>query len=141
MRAARARKAAATSARASFDRASLLRGTGFRVAEQSGKIARLEWDAMKLPEKLANAIEREIAAVEAKALGRGAKELSRNYFAGRPQGLLNSRAAQAAYLVTRLPATFAAARAMMQEVAARVRFSVTSLLDLGAGVGTASWAA
>jgi ribosomal protein RSM22 (predicted rRNA methylase) len=96
---------------------------------------------MRLPQELVSAIEREIAGVDAKTLARAAEELSRSYSAGRPRGMLESRAGQAAYLVTRLPATFAAASVVMQEIAARLSFHIGSVLDLGAGAGTTSWAA
>ncbi|MGO8722200.1 MAG: small ribosomal subunit Rsm22 family protein [Acidimicrobiales bacterium] len=47
-----------------------------------------------------------------------------------------------AYLATRVPATFAATRRVLFEVASlRPGFSPRSLLDLGAGPGTATWAA
>jgi ribosomal protein RSM22 (predicted rRNA methylase) len=96
---------------------------------------------MRLPQELVSAIEREIAGVDAKTLARAAEELSRSYSAGRPRGMLESRAGQAAYLVTRLPATFAAASVVMREIAARLSFRIGSVLDLGAGAGTTSWAA
>jgi ribosomal protein RSM22 (predicted rRNA methylase) len=55
--------------------------------------------------------------------------------------VLDSRAAQAAYLVMRLPATFAAASFVLQDCAERSGGEVESILDLGAGLGAASWAA
>src|SRR6185369_15071869 len=46
-----------------------------------------------------------------------------------------------AYLATRLPATYAAIRAALEMVAAvRPDFAPTTLLDVGAGPGTALWA-
>ena len=48
----------------------------------------------------------------------------------------------AAYLTTRMPATYAALRKVLGEVArVNPEFSPTSMLDIGAGPGTASWAA
>ena len=47
-----------------------------------------------------------------------------------------------AYLATRVPATFAATRRVLSELAAlRPGWVPTSILDLGAGPGTATWAA
>jgi ribosomal protein RSM22 (predicted rRNA methylase) len=46
-----------------------------------------------------------------------------------------------AYLLARLPATYAAVAAVLDEVQARCAFEPTSLTDIGAGPGTASWAA
>lgn len=48
----------------------------------------------------------------------------------------------AAYLVARLPATYAAAARVLAELAARrAEFTPASVLDAGSGPGTASWAA
>jgi len=47
----------------------------------------------------------------------------------------------AAYLVTRMPATYAAAAAVLSEVRARTAAPIASVLDIGAGTGAASLAA
>ncbi len=55
---------------------------------------------------------------------------------------LNSEERIAAYLVTRMPATYAAAHAALREVRARMgSAAVKSVLDVGAGTGAASLAA
>jgi len=96
---------------------------------------------MRLPEELRRAIEREVAAVDARLLPRAARELSQRYQEGEPSAL-RSPAHLAAYLQTRLPATFAANRRVFEEVAARMPgLAPRSLLDLGAGPGTSMWAA
>jgi len=46
-----------------------------------------------------------------------------------------------AYLLARLPATYAAVTAVLDEVRARCAFEPATLADVGAGPGTASWAA
>jgi ribosomal protein RSM22 (predicted rRNA methylase) len=46
-----------------------------------------------------------------------------------------------AYLLARLPATYAAVSAVLHEVTARCDFAPATLTDIGAGPGTASWAA
>lgn len=46
-----------------------------------------------------------------------------------------------AYLLARLPATYAAMAAVLREVRARSEFEPKTLTDIGAGPGTASWAA
>lgn len=46
-----------------------------------------------------------------------------------------------AYLLARLPATYAAVAAVLGEVGARCAFEPKTLTDTGAGPGTASWAA
>lgn len=53
-----------------------------------------------------------------------------------------SESDRAAYLLTRLPATFAANRHVLQRIRQRVpALSIQSVLDLGAGPGTSLWAA
>src|SRR5207237_4311515 len=70
-------------------------------------------------------------------------ELSRRYRAEDGcKPLVTSPTERAAYLVTRLPATFAAVTTVLREARDRVPdFHPRSVLDLGAGPGTAAWAA
>jgi ribosomal protein RSM22 (predicted rRNA methylase) len=85
-----------------------------------------------------------VAAVPAPELERAARTLSDRYRAG---GAEASRAARttadvAAYLATRAPATHAAVSDVCRRARlARPGWDPSSLLDLGAGPGTASWAA
>ena len=58
----------------------------------------------------------------------------------RPRSALAGAERTAAYLVTRMPATYAAAHAVLREVSARIG-AVGSILDAGAGTGAASLAA
>lgn len=68
----------------------------------------------------------------------GAAALSATYRRGGASDAIDL----AAYLTVRLPATLAAVSRVLDEVAARrPGFAPTSLLDAGAGPGTASWAA
>lgn len=83
-------------------------------------------------------------AVAAWLAGRGqglaarSAALSRLYKAGEA----SSRVDPAAYLAVRAPATFAACRRVLAEAArAAPALTPASLLDVGAGPGTASWAA
>lgn len=89
---------------------------------------------MQLPAALRAAIEREAAACQ--GLNAAARDLSAAYRAGTPPRL-DTEAACAAYAATRLPATYAAAR----HVFAGLPFAVSTVTDLGAGAGAASWAA
>jgi ribosomal protein RSM22 (predicted rRNA methylase) len=98
---------------------------------------------MRLPEELLHAMDLEVARIPLPEITRAAQEISEAYrkgeFAKRP---LKSGAHRLAYLQVRMPATFAACR----HVFARTRevlpdFAPQSLLDLGAGPGTAAWAA
>src|SRR5437763_12591625 len=98
---------------------------------------------MALPAELAQAIERETSRLNSAELRRAAEELSRRYRDdGGCKQLVTSPAKRAAYLLTRLPATFAAISAVLREIMARgPDYRRRSLLDLGAGPGTAAWAA
>jgi ribosomal protein RSM22 (predicted rRNA methylase) len=67
-----------------------------------------------------------------------ADQLTERYRAGQS----SARVDLAAYLTTRMPATYAAVRKVLGEVArVNPEFAPTSILDVGAGPGTASWAA
>jgi ribosomal protein RSM22 (predicted rRNA methylase) len=96
---------------------------------------------MRIPETLRSAIEAELASVDSAELKRAAAQLSVRYRSGKFTDALNGTAARAAYLATRLPATYAANDFIFREFAGRVKTPVRSLLDLGAGPGTAMWAA
>ncbi len=96
---------------------------------------------MRLPDALRAAIAEEVADVSPAALSRAAARLSECYRAGKFSGAMSGPADRAAYLMTRLPATYAANATVFREFAVRVDGPVRSLLDLGAGPGTAMWAA
>jgi ribosomal protein RSM22 (predicted rRNA methylase) len=65
-------------------------------------------------------------------------QLTERYRAGQS----SARVDLSAYLTTRMPATYAAVRKVLGEVAlVHPAFSPVSILDMGAGPGTASWAA
>jgi len=102
---------------------------------------------MRLPAPLAHAIENELSQFDRRALARAVEELSASYRTS-PKGahlsasFINNDLQRAAYLLTRVPATFAAIYAVLREVKERIpELEVRSLLDLGAGPGTAMWAA
>jgi ribosomal protein RSM22 (predicted rRNA methylase) len=95
-----------------------------------------------LPERLQLGIERELHAVDRTRLARAAEQITENYRGARFTGALSSPESRAAYLLTRMPATFAACAYVLREIARRLpEFEPHSLLDLGAGPGTAMWAA
>ena len=94
---------------------------------------------MALPGQLQEAVERELTELSAGGLRRDAEALTRHYRAG---GVSGPAVTLPAYLTVRLPATYAAVDAVMQELRRRFpRLSPASMLDAGAGPGTASWAA
>ncbi|MEW6125871.1 MAG: small ribosomal subunit Rsm22 family protein [Acidobacteriota bacterium] len=99
---------------------------------------------MQLPASLKAAIETEITRVKPEALAQAALAISNAYRTNTDfkKSLFTSDAYRAAYLATRMPATFASIRAVFAEIKNRLpQIELTSLLDLGAGAGTTMWAA
>lgn len=99
---------------------------------------------MELPPALRQAVDAALEGIPPAALAAASAALSRRYRNeirdGHPH--LADESAALAYLATRLPATYAALRAAMAAIADRVpTFAPRSLLDFGAGPGTAVWAA
>lgn len=101
----------------------------------------------ELPVALAAAIERRLEGAATGETRDAAARLSAAYRAGATtRGALGGSGAGEesllAYLATRMPATFAACAAVLDEAGASLPgFAPTSLLDVGAGPGTAAWAA
>jgi ribosomal protein RSM22 (predicted rRNA methylase) len=98
---------------------------------------------MQLPSALRQAIEREHSCFDAGRLARATRELSDQYSRGDfRQPPLASAEHRMAYVEARLPATYAANLHAMSEVAKGIPdFAPRTFLDLGAGPGTAMWAA
>lgn len=100
---------------------------------------------MELPAALRDAIDGLAARIPARALAERAAALSSDYReldGGATTRLVPDPETAAAYAVVRMPATFAAVAAAMDMVAeALPDWSPDSLLDAGAGPGTAAWAA
>jgi ribosomal protein RSM22 (predicted rRNA methylase) len=92
---------------------------------------------VQLPASVRRAIEERADVVGFPALKRAAAALSDAYREGRP-ARLTTEDAIAAYLVTRMPATYAAACKVLGELR---DLPVTSVLDIGAGTGAAALAA
>ncbi len=101
---------------------------------------------MLLPPDLLDAIEAETRAAAPRDLARAAEELTRAYREPERRPLQPPAAPAAlrveAYLTARMPATFAAALAALEELHRRAPgFAPVSQLDLCAGAGAAAWAA
>ncbi len=94
----------------------------------------------RLPPALAAAV---AERVRPERLGAAAARLSAGYRANLPsRQAVPDAAGVAAYAASRMPATYAAVTAAFDRLAAaRPAFAPTTVLDLGAGPGTASWAA
>lgn len=99
---------------------------------------------MELPLRLRQAVDDALTGVPLAELTRAASLLSARYRGEKLDGALHlsDDLAARAYLATRLPATYAAIRDAMAKLAQlRPDFQPASLLDAGAGPGTALWAA
>ena len=96
-----------------------------------------------LPPRLKAAAAALLEGVSRKDLAETSQAISAHYRKGQGSAQAVTQNTDAlAYLVARLPATYAVAVAALAEVArAAPDFAPSSLLDVGAGPGTASWAA
>jgi ribosomal protein RSM22 (predicted rRNA methylase) len=94
---------------------------------------------VQLPVNVRRLIEERAEATGFAVLRRAATAMSEAYRDGRVARLSDAERTTA-YLVTRMPATFAAAHSVLREVRMRIG-AVASVLDIGAGTGAASLAA
>lgn len=98
---------------------------------------------MRLPAELLDAIQRETDKIDRRKLVQAVTYLAEYYKAADfSTPAIATEAQRAAYLAVRLPATYGAARRVFSEIRLRAPHAdVGSLLDLGAGPGTALFAA
>src|SRR5260370_6365293 len=98
---------------------------------------------MRLSHELQLAIENETSKVDRKQLVQASAQLTRQYKAADfASPVITTAAQRAAYLAVRLPATYAASWRVFSEVLRLApETEISSLLDLGAGPGTAVFAA
>ena len=99
---------------------------------------------MQLPPALRQAIDQELIGIALADLAGASATLSQRYRAETRDGRfhLNDELAARAYLTTRMPATYAAISASFAAIIeATPDFQPESVLDVGAGPGTATWAA
>jgi ribosomal protein RSM22 (predicted rRNA methylase) len=97
---------------------------------------------MQLPAELRAKLEELTAEVPASELQRAAQEISDAYRERRfASPVMRTAAHRIAYLNARMPATYAANAHVFKEVADRIPSLPSSILDLGAGPGTATLAA
>lgn len=96
----------------------------------------------ELPFELKAALERKAEGLSRNDAAQRAGTISRNYRGGGGSGTIKSGNDALAYALARMPATFAAIAASLNGLTETSRdFAPTSLLDIGAGPGTATWAA
>jgi ribosomal protein RSM22 (predicted rRNA methylase) len=98
---------------------------------------------MRLSAELQDSIQREVDKVDRGKLAQAVAQLSEHYKkADFSTPAVATEAHRAAYLAVRLPATYAALRRVFAEINLLVpQAEISSLLDLGAGPGTALFAA
>lgn len=95
-----------------------------------------------LPPHLKRALERLTEGVARTDMARRAETISKTYRDGGGSGTIRDERDALAYALARMPATYAAVSASLEAAAELVGgFAPESLLDIGAGPGTATWAA
>ncbi|MDI4238100.1 small ribosomal subunit Rsm22 family protein [Bradyrhizobium sp. Arg237L] len=94
-----------------------------------------------LPAELKAALDARLQGFSRNEAASRAAAISRTYRDGGGSGTIKSETDALAYALARMPATYAAVAASLNVlVEIRPDFAPTSLLDIGAGPGTASWA-
>src|SRR5258708_19629264 len=98
---------------------------------------------MRLPQELLQAIELQTAKIDRRLLMQASAQLTRHYKSDDISSPAMASAAQrAAYLAVRMPATYAAIWRVFSEIQQLApQAAITSMLDLGAGPGTTTFAA
>src|SRR5437899_8379747 len=98
--------------------------------------------APDLPAELKAALDAKLQGLSRNAAAERASLISQTYRDGGGSGAIRSESDALAYALARMPATYAAVIASLNaldEIAPQL--APTSLLDVGAGPGTATWAA
>ncbi len=98
--------------------------------------------APSLPTELKAALDARLQGLSRNDLAARAALISRTYRDGGSSGAIRSETDALAYALARMPATYAAVTASLNALREiRPDFAPENLLDLGAGPGTAAWAA
>src|SRR5258707_2675198 len=98
--------------------------------------------APDLPAELKAALDAKLQGVSRNDAAERAALISQTYRDGGGSSAIRSEADALAYALARMPATYAAVSASLNALREiRPDFAPTSLLDVGAGPGTATWAA
>ena len=98
--------------------------------------------APDLPAELKSALDARLHGLSRNDAAERSASISRTYRDGGGSGAIRSEADALAYALARMPATYAAVTASLNALAEITPdFAPKSLLDVGAGPGTASWAA
>ena len=95
-----------------------------------------------LPAELRSALQAKLQGLPRDEIAARAAQISKTYRDGGNSRAIASQADALAYVLVRMPATYAALTASLNALCeARPDFAPENLLDVGAGPGTASWAA
>lgn len=95
-----------------------------------------------LPDELKAALDGKLRGFSRSDAAGRAASISKTYRAGGNSGTIRTEADALAYALARMPATYAAVVASLNAlIEIRPDFAPNSLLDIGAGPGTATWAA
>jgi len=95
-----------------------------------------------LPAELKAALDAKLKGFSRNDAAERSASISKTYRDGGGSGAIRSETDALAYALARMPATYAAVTASLNALGEiRPDFAPTSLLDIGAGPGTASWAA
>jgi ribosomal protein RSM22 (predicted rRNA methylase) len=95
-----------------------------------------------LPAELKAALDAKLEGLSRNDVAARATLISKTYREGGGSGIIKSETDAIAYALARMPATYAAVTACLNALTeARPDFAPERLLDVGAGPGTASWAA
>ncbi len=96
---------------------------------------------MQLPDPLQAAIDSLVESLGIHQLIEAREELTCRYRQAATAQFMTTEAQRQAYVIARLPATYAAIYFALKAIKERGNFSIKSMLDLGAGPGTGMWAA
>lgn len=96
---------------------------------------------MHLPHSLQSAIDSFMESIEIGKLTEAREELTDRYRQHKNSQYMTTDAQRQSYVVSRLPATFAALQSALKAIQDRADLPIKSILDLGAGPGTGMWAA
>lgn len=96
---------------------------------------------MQLPDSLQAAIDSVAESLGIHQLIEAREELTQRYRQATHAQFMTTDMQRQAYVIARLPATYAALRLALKAIEERANLPIKSLLDLGAGPGTGMWVA
>ena len=97
---------------------------------------------MDIPEGLKDSINRLLSENKASNIIESAQTISNRYRKndGKGKRLLTNESEAVSYVISRMPATYAAVYSVFKQILANYNEKMTSLLDVGAGTGAGTWA-